>query len=250
MSYGDNCDALAVEVERFASAIDGAERTLRVPSCPGWALDDLIMHLGAVHRWAEELVRTRAHAPVPAPDVAPPAQPAAWVRAGGWQLVTTLREASPDEPMWAWGRDQHARFWARRQLHETLVHRADAELALGQAPAVEPATAADGVDEFLENLAPAARFSPQVANLRGDNERLVFYAEDIGRAWVVILEPAGFRVEQCTTTRDEQAQVTLSGRSSELLLVLYRRRPLAASGVTLTGDPALARFWLENSALG
>jgi hypothetical protein len=25
--------------------------------------------------------------------------------------------------MWAWGPDKHARFWSRRMLHETAVHR-------------------------------------------------------------------------------------------------------------------------------
>ena len=32
--------------------------------------------------------------------------------------------------MWAWGPDKHARFWPRRLLHETAVHRGDAYLLM------------------------------------------------------------------------------------------------------------------------
>ena len=45
------------------------------------------------------------------------------------------------------------------------------------------------------------------------------------------------------------AEATLSGPALDLLLVLYRRRALDGSGVTVTGDRGLADFWLANSAL-
>ncbi|SCK59943.1 TIGR03083 family protein [Streptomyces sp. SceaMP-e96] len=66
----------------------------------------------------------------------------------------------PDAPMWAWGVDQHARFWMRRMLFETLVHRTDAERAVGRRPVIDPALATDGVDEFLANLPFATSFAP------------------------------------------------------------------------------------------
>jgi len=154
--------------------------------------------------------------------------------------------------MWAWGQDQHARFWSRRQLHETLVHRMDAEMAMGVAPEADPAVAADAIDEFLVNLAPAARFSPQVANLRGQGASLLFSGTDAGRAWRVRLEPSGFDVGSADAGADEapfEAQATLSGPALNLLLVLYRRRPRAVPGLDLHGDQALVDFWLANSAL-
>ena len=64
--------------------------------------------------------------------------------------------ADPGSSMWAWGADQHARFWSRRQLHETLVHRCDLELAQSGRPSVPAHLAADTIDEFLDNLAAFA----------------------------------------------------------------------------------------------
>ena len=149
------------------------------------------VHLGTVHRWAEHLVRARAPKRISSSDMAlgEPHPSAPWLRAGGEALVATLRAADPDAPMWAWGADQHVRFWSRRQLHETLVHRTDAELALGRAPGAEPAVAVDAIDEFLVNLKGAAAFSPEVRNIRGDGELLSFRATDEDREWSVEFAP-------------------------------------------------------------
>lgn len=80
--------------------------------------------------------------------------------------------------MWAWGEDQHARFWARRMLFETLVHRVDAERAVGGESGIAPALAADGVDEFLVNLPYAGIFAPAVSKLNGSGETLAFQCTD------------------------------------------------------------------------
>ena len=128
-----------------------------------------------------------------------PEESADWLRAGGEGLLATLRSADPGAPMLGVGADQHVRFWSRRELHETLVHRMDAELALGRAPEASPAVAADAADEFLANLPSAARFSPKVAELRGNGTRLVFRATDTGRGWWVTLQPGGFEVSPVPT---------------------------------------------------
>ena len=156
----------------------------------------------------------------------------------------------PEEPMWAWGADRHVRFWSRRQLHETLVHRMDAELALGRAPAAAASVAADAVDEFLANLPRAVYFSPKVANLRGDDVRLEFRATDEDRAWWVTLRAEGFDVATATSSPQEvSAQATLTGPAETLLLVLYRRLRVGTTGVAVSGDTSLVDFWLANSAL-
>ena len=50
-------------------------------------------------------------------------------------------------------------------LHETTVHRADAELTAWLVdPEVDPVVAADGIDEFLFNL-PSARRPEHLASL-------------------------------------------------------------------------------------
>ncbi len=65
-------------------------------------------------------------------------------------LVATLREAGPKAPVWSWGWEHTAGFWARRMTHELVVHRADATLAARLPYEVAPDIAADAIDEWLE----------------------------------------------------------------------------------------------------
>lgn len=248
------CDLLAAEIDHYAGLVDTAGPQVTIATCPGWSLADLTAHLGMVHRWAEHLVRVRAQSRISSEEMGlgPPQATGPWIRSGGHALVATLRGCGPGVPMWAWGADHHACFWSRRQLHETLVHRVDAELALGASPAAPPSLAADAIDELLVNLAHAVRFSPRVANLRGSSETLVFRATDGERAWWAQLQPEGFEVGDGGAAIGEgpvEAQATVAGPALSLLLVLYRRLPLAGSGLGVTGDKALAEFWLANSAL-
>jgi uncharacterized protein (TIGR03083 family) len=247
MDHRQHCDLLADEIEHFAEVIDGEPTAVLVPSCPGWSLADLTGHLGTVHRWAEHLVRVRAQERISGAAMAlgEPQASARWLRAGGEVLLSTLREADPAAPMWAWGGDQHVRFWSRRQLHETMVHRMDAELALGRAPGASPAVAADAIDEHLANLPRAAAFSLRVANLHGHGGRLAFVASDAASSWVVTLRPNGFDVVADLGPSD----VVVQGPAVTLLLVLYRRLPLGADGIRVAGERPLVELWLANSAL-
>lgn len=240
-----HCDELGPEVDRFALRYEEAGGDREIPSCPGWTADDLAGHLGLIHRWAEHLVRVLAPSRISARtmglDTGPPTPQ--WIRAGGEQLVRTLRGAGPEEPMWAWGADQHVRFWSRRQLHETLVHRLDLDLAVGRAPEVEAPVAIDAVDELLGNLSAAAAFSPDVTELRGSGT-LRFQASDQA-GWSVTLKPDGFDVSPHSPFADVEVEST----PTLLLLVLYRRCPRRTPGVAVRGDTSLLDFWLDHSAL-
>lgn len=247
LDHGWHCDRLEEEIDRFADAYQGMAGTAPVPSCPGWTADDLAGHLGMVHRWAEHLVRVRAPARISRSqmelDKGPPTPE--WIRQGGDRLLRTLRSVDPGDEMWAWGHDQHVRFWSRRQLHETLVHRVDLELASGLSPVVEPEVAVDGVDELLVNLASIASLAPDVSELRGSGQRLRFQAGDRS-GWTVSLEEHGFGVSEHGAAPDAEL---LAAEPGPLLLVLYRRLPRQAEGVTARGDVQLVDFWLEHSAL-
>ncbi len=52
-----------------------------------------------------------------------------------------------------WADDKTAGYIARRQAHEALVHRLDAELTVGDRTPLDPRLAADGVDEALGSCA-------------------------------------------------------------------------------------------------
>jgi uncharacterized protein (TIGR03083 family) len=247
MDHLEHCDLLEGEVERFAALVETAPRSMSVPSCPGWTVDDLALHLGTVHRWAEQLVRVRAPTRVASSEMGLEEGPAdgEWVRRGGAALLKTLRSANPGASMWAWGADQHARFWSRRQLHETLVHRCDLELAQGDRPSVPAHLAADTIDEFLDNLAAAEYFSPNVARLRGVGESILFRATDTGHAWTVGLHPDRFEVR----VGEHPSTATLSGPAAMLSLVVYRRLSLDGADLDVEGSRDPVDFWIANSAL-
>jgi uncharacterized protein (TIGR03083 family) len=73
-----------------------------------------------------------------------------WLRAGARRLADAVREAGPTTGVWSWAEDQSAGFRLRRITHDTLVHRLDAELAVGRAVAVAPDLAADSVSDLLD----------------------------------------------------------------------------------------------------
>jgi uncharacterized protein (TIGR03083 family) len=236
------CAAIETEIERIVALAREVDPQAVVPPCPDWTARDLFVHLGGVHRWAEYLVRGTLERPV-GPDavgVDPPGDDALadWLADGGASLVKTLRAADPDGPMWAWGADQHVRFWSRRQLHETAVHRADAELALSRAPVIEAGVAVDGVDEFLENL-PCARWAPGLQQLRGDGETIALRSPQT--SWLITLEPGGFTWRH---TEDATGDATVEGTASELLLFVWGRCSKPAHG-----DEALLARWVAGSKI-
>src|SRR3974377_1456227 len=140
----------------MASVAAGTDPALEVRTCPGWTAAKLVKHTGIVHRWAERIVATRTSARIdqrdieiglPAAEVGYPA----WLAARAAPRAATLRAAGPDAAVWAWGADQRSGWWARRMLHETTVHRADADLARGGWAAIDPAGGGGGDTGFAEN---------------------------------------------------------------------------------------------------
>lgn len=158
-----------------------------------------------------------------------------------------------DAPMWAWGADQHARFWVRRMLFETLVHRVDAQLALGLVPHVERALAVDGIDEFLTNLPFASSFAPLTAQLRAPGRTIRFSCtdgdsdSDSDSDWLVGLRADGFALV-ADPAGTHAADAAVSGTAADLLLLLYGRLDHRSESFQRLGDQALLGHWFANSA--
>jgi uncharacterized protein (TIGR03083 family) len=249
------CTLVGEEIQRFADLVQGAPMDAEVPTCPGWDLGKLVRHVGTIHRWAGAMVEVAApeRIDVRTLDLGLPEHPSwlpGWLAAGAEELVARLRRADPEQPMWAWGADQHTRFWPRRMLHETTVHRADAELALGGDPhgTIDPEVAADGIDELFANLPPAVSFSPNVAELKGEGS-FGIAAGDTGIEWVVTLRDDGFDARRVGPGEAKEADALLTGFTPELLLVLYRRETIPQVGGTVAGDGELIERFLEHCAL-
>ncbi|SEE21672.1 TIGR03083 family protein [Streptomyces sp. 2224.1] len=246
--------AVAAETARFVAALDGAQLSLPVPGCPGWTLLDLVRHTGSVQRWFSLLLRQRIQEPPRSRDVelelpADDTGWADWLTAGAALAAEAFAETDPDAPMWAWGADHHARFWVRRMLFETLVHRTDAERAVGARTVIDPVLAADGVDEFLVNLPFATSFAPRVAHLRGNGETLRFRCTDTTGDWLVRLRPDGFEVApQSGDAAAGPTDAVVQGAAADLLLLVYGRQARGTASVEQTGDAELLARWFTHSA--
>ena len=222
----------------------------QVPTCPGWTFRQLATHLGRGHRWAAQIVATRATTPISTREVADgklpqdPAQHVPWLNAGADRVIEAVTAAGSDL-VWTLAGIGPASFWARRRAHETAVHLADAQLASGQDVNLAPDLAADGVDEWL-GLVAASTAGP-ARELRGDGQSLHFHATDPGLSgtgeWLVTRNPSGITVQR----GHGKADVAVRGPASDLLLVLTRRLPPAAPGVEILGEQALLAHWLQHT---
>ncbi|HUR74517.1 MAG TPA: maleylpyruvate isomerase family mycothiol-dependent enzyme, partial [Sporichthya sp.] len=161
MEHAEYVAATSEEIVQFAGLVANADLDAPVPSCPDWDLGKLTTHAGSVHRWVTQIIGTRATAPLSPRELdlgLPPQRTGlpAWLAAGASPLRAAIA-TDPATPVWTWAPGGTVGWWARRMLHETTVHRIDAQLALGLEPEVAPRVATDGVEEFLTNLPAFAR---------------------------------------------------------------------------------------------
>ena len=250
MAHLTDCDALAVSIEKFAAIVETVDLTTPIPSCPAWDLAGLTRHVGRVHRWSADVIRTMAQ-DRPSRKVDIPDDPAVlpdWIRDGGAELLDVLRSADGDAVVWAWGADQHVRFWSRRQLHETEIHLADASLAAGLPFSMTHDVAGDGIDELLDNLPHALGPGPKFDALRGHGESLHLHATDgDGEAhgeWMIKLNAHGVSYEHGHGKGD----VAVRGTMTDLALMMWGRLPAGDDRFTHFGDTALLERWLANTA--
>jgi uncharacterized protein (TIGR03083 family) len=274
-------DALARDGALLADAAEAAGLRAVIPGCPGWQVRDLVRHQAYVHDWAARHVRDRSpeliddgitesgilgRGPADADLIAA-------YRDGHAALVATLRDADPDlECATFMPAPSPLAFWARRQAHETAIHRYDAQSAAVAGPprpadAFDPAFAADGVDELIMGFAARRRYRPRDGSGGGS---LTVCAHDAERAWHIRLPtprpvgpdiPAGTHstantadthgtadtaVSRLDGRDDPPADCTLQGPAAGLYAFLWNRSDAARSGLTITGRPEVLAGWGAN----
>jgi uncharacterized protein (TIGR03083 family) len=149
---------LAEDSARFRDLLAQAPAGHRVPTCPDWDTDDLIWHLGEV-QWFWGEIAERGVTDAGDLDKVNAAREERPGDRGGLlgffdrsseRLHRVLTQLPPETELWMWAEDHTAGYIRRRQAHEALVHRIDAELTAGaeRAP-IDCRLAADGVDEVL-----------------------------------------------------------------------------------------------------
>jgi len=251
MEHEEYCARAGAEITRMAEVTVSAALETPVPTCPGWDLAKLIRHTGIVHRWATATVATKATERVAADalDAGLPADVAGyprWLAAGGASLLTVLREAGPGLPVWSWAADDGGSgWWARRMLHETMVHRVDAELSLGIEPSLDPVAAADGVSEFLLNARLGSRPSQRLAELPAGQTVHLHATDDglgSGGEWLISL---GGDAGYTWSHGHAKAAVAVRGPAALLLLLAYGRVKPDDGRLTVFGDASLLTTWQD-----
>ncbi|HEX6248258.1 MAG TPA: maleylpyruvate isomerase family mycothiol-dependent enzyme [Nocardioidaceae bacterium] len=247
----DHLSHLRDDSARFAAVLRDAPGDSQVPSCPDWQADDLLWHLAEVQWFWGTVVRDRVTDPE---ELQHPERPAdrpgllAFFDAASSELRTALAATDPAEPRWTWSSDQTAGFIRRRQAHEALIHRIDAELAADvQRAAIDPELAADGIDEALRVMfggcPPWGRIDPRPgATLRVS-------ATDAGRSWLVTLgtfsgtDPDGNvyadedDIQVADADTGEETAATVEGTAADLDCWLWGRPTLGA--LHRTGDESV-----------
>jgi uncharacterized protein (TIGR03083 family) len=251
MDVSEHIAALQRDGDLLATAAGRAGLDADVPSCPPWRVRDLLRHLGYVHRWAAAFVVEGRQRPLPGRPgerellAAGPPDPELldWFRAGHADLVTALTDADPGLSCWTFLEAPSPRaFWARRQAHETAIHRADAELAAGRLTSYGAEFAADGIDELIMGFfgKDAARLT--AAERAARHPTVEVLATDAGGKWLVELTPDGTRAVS-TRRGGGPADCTLTGPATGLYLLLWNRAEPAAAAVQVSGDEAVLRAW-------
>ncbi len=239
---------LAAEMAAFETIVASHDPETPVPVSRTWKLRGLASHLGGIHRWAAETVRTGVRSSL-VPRLPEGADPARWYRDGADILLETLGSADYAAPCWNFTKMPRVKgFWTRRQLHETTIHGRDADLAFGAPRMIEPTLAADGVDEVLRTMLPVThrwgdRMPPQLPG------PALIRLTDTGHTW--LLTPTGEPVPAVEgpdaggSARATVADITVTGRAQDMLLLLWQRSALATSGVTVAGDAAAINAFLR-----
>lgn len=211
---------------------------LPVPSCPGWCVRDLVLHLGFVHRVTASRLRrqSRSRDDRDSPTAPDDQHLLEWFAEGVAELGQAAANVSPSTPVWNWsGQNQTAGFWFRRMSHETAVHRWDAEAAAGDPRAVPSALADDGVNEFFEVF-----WERQPERFSGGGEWVQVAARGGDRSWWIGATESGATIQ--SGNPGAVADAALTADPSQLFLALWRRLP--ADAITITGDRELAARFL------
>jgi uncharacterized protein (TIGR03083 family) len=239
---------LASEAKALASAAEEAGLDASVPTCPGWTVSDLVLHMGEVHRWATAVVASKATklSDVPPDSRGPLPEPADsidWFCRGAVALRDTLADADPSVEYAAFLADPatpRLLFWARRQTMETTMHRVDAESAVihkaAVTPIIAPDVAIDGIDEFLTGFLPRSR-SP----LHTDTPHCLQVAPDYSEhRWTVSISS---ELPE-TVRRATDADCIVSGSASDIYLALWNRGSLDA--LKIEGDRGVIELLRES----
>jgi uncharacterized protein (TIGR03083 family) len=258
MEIAEYIDVLRGQGTALAEAAGRAGLAAAVPTCPPWLVRDLLRHTGYVHRWAARHIIERPASVLAGPQEAeilaggaPEEDLIAWFVSGHAALVETLATADPALECGTFlAAPSPLAFWARRQAHETAIHRADAQSApglAGAAPEYPADFAADGIDELIMGFGRRRKYAPVAGPAGG---WLHVAATDTGAGWSI--EPREGRLQPQRASAQAAADgaggmgaagCTVRGPASAVYLFLWNRSGPAPADVTIDGDRDVLAGW-------
>jgi len=229
---------LRSESTRFAALLSQAEPTAPVPSCPDWDAADLLWHLTEVQWFWATIAGERLRDPSGLGERRPPRPPAyadlltqfAQTTA---RLADALADADDAEPAYTWlPGEQTVGFIRRRQAHEVLIHRVDAELVVGEPTGLDPELASDGVDEALQIMFGGI---PGWATFTRQHGPVAVRAIDTGARWLV---DVGAQSGTSPESGEHVTEPTLDVRADQL-----GDAPAAVAEITAAAGPLDSWLW-------
>jgi uncharacterized protein (TIGR03083 family) len=236
---------------------------LAVPSCPGWNLTFLLLHLGSSQRRVTKLLRVGGEGQPAdlrdtgflnlepewhqwlnngkAPDDMPvPPALVTWFEEGSKELVAALNEAGDDTQVWNFTGKARipASVYQRQMATETTLHRWDAQNSLPDSSPdpVDPDVAYNAIT-LLFNFLPRLRQNFQGPEGQGETYHL--HRTDGEGEWLLTFKGKDLDIKPIHAKGD----VAIRGSASDLLLLLWRRIPL--DRLEVIGDKAKAAHFFE-----
>jgi uncharacterized protein (TIGR03083 family) len=231
-------DAFRAEAERFGVLARTVPHAAPLPHVRRWSVGGVVRHLVGDFRWASDIIDARD-----------------WngngftvARGRGDSLLRTYDEAAarmrvaldaaatdPGAPCPNFAERESGTlgWWPRHQAHETLLHRWDIESATGVHHPIDPALAADGVDEAFHVY--TQRYGAQ----RLDRP-ITLVCTDTDAAWRV--SPTGIGGQVTIDVTDDRTAPDLACTAEALLLAMWKRVPIG-DDAAVTDEHLLRRFF-------
>ena len=210
---------------------------LAVPDCPQWNVGELVLHLGRIHHFFAEMVRSGRDRPFPLSEIAAPTESdlIAWAQQGKDSFVIEVTTHAGTDFAWSWTQDKTVAWVLRRLLHETLVHRWDLENAVGNKMPTDAAVASDCIDEFLVSF---------VVGRKSDNHlpagSVHLHCTDTEGEWLLKFSEQGIDL----TREHAKGDVAIRGKAEDLARLLWRRMHLNAGEFEVFGNAEVADSFL------
>lgn len=212
---------LREELDAFAGCLDG-DLTESVAHCGDWTLRDLADHLGRGNLWAAAGVTEQRGDVDGTPAPTDPTAVAGWFRDTAEILLDAV-SADPSAPAWTFAPPHTVGFWRRRRCQETLMHRWDAENALGHPMKFDTDLAIDGVAEVFEVFTPR---QSKLGRAQAPEQAVRLTEAERGDTW---------------TYGPGEPVADIRAEARHLLLGLWGRMPFDDPAFTWSGDRNAAR---------